>query len=105
MLSWGRKTPSLRNKNDITSTQIERNRETDSLSIDLEDFKKFVTEELFSLKTCAETVRNRGTDQNYETTEKQKSLNRRQDQQEKYHQHQNMNKRRPLPVINQYPDN
>ena len=75
MPSWGRKNLSLRNKNDITSTQIGRNRETDSLATDLEDFKKFVTEELFSLKTCVETVRNRGTDQNCETTEIQKSLN------------------------------
>ena len=32
-------------------------------------------------------------------------MNRRQDQSEKYHQHQNMDKRRPLPVINQYPEN
>ena len=75
MPSWGRKSLSLRNKNDITSTQIGRNRETDSLPTDLEDFKKFVTEELFSLKTCVETVRSRGTNQNCETTEIQKSLN------------------------------
>lgn len=75
MPSWGRKSLSLRNKNDITSTQIGRNRETDSLATDLEDFKKFITEELFSLKTCVETVRSRGTNQNCETTEIQKSLN------------------------------
>ena len=75
MPSWGRKSLSLRNKNDITSTQIGRNRETDSLPTDLEDFKKFVTEELFSFKTCVETVRSRGTNQNCETTEIQKLLN------------------------------
>ena len=104
MLSWGRKNPSLRNKKDIISTQNERNHETDSLASDLGAFKKFVKEELFSLKTCVETVRNSGTDQNCETTDKQKSLNRRQDQQEKYHQYQNVDKRRPSPVINQYPE-
>ena len=48
MLSWGRKSPSLRNKNDIPSTQNERNREVNSLASDLEEVKKFVTEELFS---------------------------------------------------------
>ena len=32
-------------------------------------------------------------------------MNRRQDQQERYHQHQNVDKRRPSPVINQYPEN
>ena len=79
MLSWGRKNVSLRNKNDIVSTQNERNRKTGSLASDLEVFKKFVTEELFSRKTCVETVRYSGTDQNCETTDKQKLLNRRQD--------------------------
>ena len=90
MLSWGRKNPSLRNKNDIASTQNERNCfdiEIDSLASDLEAFKKFITEELFSLKACVETVRNSGIDQNCETTDKQKSLDRRQDKQEKYNQH------------------
>ena len=62
---------------------------------DLEKFKKFVTEELFSLKTCDETVRNSETDQNCETTDIQKSLNRRQDQQEKYQQQHKVNKRKP----------
>ena len=90
MLSWCRKNPSLRNKNDIASTQNERNCfdiEIDSLASDLEAFKKFITEELFSLKACVETVRNSGIDQNCETTDKQKSLDRRQDKQEKYNQH------------------
>ena len=109
MLSWGRKSSCLRNKNDIASAQNERNPEIDSLASDLEEFKKFVTEELFSLKNCVEncveTVRNSGTDQNCEGADKQKSLNQRQDQQEKYHQRQNVNKRRPSPVINQYPEN
>ena len=68
MLSWGRKSPSLRNKNDIPSTQNERNREVNSLASDLEEVKKFVTEELFSFKTCVETVRNSGTDQNCEVS-------------------------------------
>ena len=75
------------------------------MASDLEEFKKFVTEELFSLKTCVQTVRNSGADQICETTDKQKSLNRRQDQQEKYQQYHNVNKRRPSPVINQYPEN
>ena len=57
MLSWGRKNPSLRNKNDAVSTQNEWNRKTDSLASDLEAFKKFVTEEQFSLKTCVKTVK------------------------------------------------
>ena len=106
MLSWGIKNPSLRIiKNDIASTQNERNHEIDSLTSNLEAFKQFITEELFSFKTCVETVKNSRTHQNSETTDKQKSLNRRQDQSEKYHQHQNMDKRRPLPVINQYPEN
>ena len=72
VLSWVRKNPSLRNKNDIASTQNERNHKIDSLASDLEAFKKFVTEELFPLKICIETVRNSGTDQNCETTDKQK---------------------------------
>ena len=105
MLSCGWKSPSLRNKNDISSTQNERNHEIDSLASDLEQFKKFVTEELFSLKTRVETVRNSGTDQNCERTNKHKSLDRRQNQQKKYHQHQNVNKRRPSSEINQYPKN
>ena len=65
MLSWGRKNPSLPNKNDAVSTQNEWNRKTDSLASDLEAFKKFVTEELFSLKTCVKTIKqlNRSTDQ------------------------------------------
>ena len=54
MLSWGRKNPSLRNKKYIVSTQNERNREMHSLGSDLDAFNKFVTEELFSLKTCVE---------------------------------------------------
>ena len=64
MLSWGRKSPSLQNKSDIPSSQNERNREIDSLANDLEEFKKFVTEELLSRKTFVETVRNSQTDQN-----------------------------------------
>ena len=65
MLSWDRKNPSIRNKNDAVSTQNEWNRKTDSLASDLEAFKKFVTEELFSLKTCVKTVKqlNRSIDQ------------------------------------------
>ena len=65
MLSWGRKNPSLRNKNDAVSTKNEWNRKTDSLASDLEAFKKFVTEELFSLKTWVITIKqlNRSTDQ------------------------------------------
>ena len=68
-----------------------------------------VTGELFSLKTLVETVRNSGADQNFEITDKQKqalqkSLNRRQNQ-EKYNQYQNVNKRRLSPVINQCPEN
>ena len=55
--SWGRKNPSLQNKNDIASTQNEKNHEIDSLVSYLEVFKKFVTEELSSLKTCIETFR------------------------------------------------
>ena len=43
-------------------------------------------------------------DQSCETTDKHKSLNPRQDQQ-KYHQHQNVNERQPSPVINQYSEN
>ena len=74
MLLWGRQNPSLRNKNDIAFTQNERSREIENLASDLKAFKKFVTEEIFSLKACVETVRNR-TDQNCETTDKQKSLN------------------------------
>ena len=42
-LSSGRKSPSLRNKNDMPSTQSERNREIDSLASDLKEFIKFVT--------------------------------------------------------------
>ena len=72
MLSRSRQSPSLPNKNNRPSTQNERNREIDSLTSDFEEFKKFVTEKLFSLKTCVETVRNRGIDQNCETTGKQK---------------------------------
>ena len=41
MLSWGRKNPSLRNKNDIGSTG---NFETDRLVSDLKAFEKIVTE-------------------------------------------------------------
>ena len=65
MLSWGRKNPSLQNKNDAVSTKKEWNRKTDSLASDFEAFKKFVTEELFSLKTCVKTVKqlNRSIDQ------------------------------------------
>ena len=44
-------------------------------------------------KTCVEIVRNSGINQNCETTDKQKSLNLRQGQPEKYHQHQNVDKR------------
>ena len=79
MLSWDRKSPSLQNKNDIPYTKNERNREIDSLASDLEDIKKFVRAELFALKTCVETVKSSRTDQNFETTDKQKSLNWRQD--------------------------
>ena len=75
MLLWGRQNPSLRNKNDIAFTQNERSREIENLASDLKAFKKFVTEEIFSLKACVETVRNSRTDQNCETTDKQKSLN------------------------------
>ena len=79
MLSWDRKSPSLQNKNDIPYTKNERNREIDSLASDLEDIKKFVRVELFALKTYVETVKSSRTDQNFETTDKQKSLNWRQD--------------------------
>ena len=79
MLSWDRKSPSLQNKSDTPYTKNERNREIDSLASDLEDIKKFVRVELFALKTCVETVKSRRTDQNFETTDKQKSLNWRQD--------------------------
>ena len=78
-LSWDRKSPSLQNKNDIPYTKNERNREIDSLASDLEEFKKFVTAEVFALKPCVETVKSSRTDQNFETTDKQKSLNWRQD--------------------------
>ena len=105
MLSWGRKNPSLQNKNDIASTQNERTHEIGCLASDLEGFKKFVKEELFSLKTCVETLRNSGTNQNCEITDKQKSLNRRQDQQGKHHQHQNVDKRQPSQVINHFLEN
>lgn len=105
MLSWGRKNPSLRNKKYMVSTQNARNREMESLGSNLDAFNKFVTGELFSLKTCVETVRDSRIDQNCETTDKQKPLNQRQDQQEKYYQHQNVDKRLPSPVINQYPEN
>ena len=71
MLSWGRKNPSLENKNDIVSTQNERNREIDNLASDLEAFKRFVKEELFSHKICVKTLRNSGTDQKSEITDKQ----------------------------------
>ena len=57
MLSWGRKNPSLPNKNDAVSTQNEWNRKTDSLASDLEVFKKFATEELISLETCGKTAK------------------------------------------------
>ena len=70
MQPWGSKSPSLRNKNDKSSTQNERTREIDSLASGPKVFKKFVTEELFFLKTCVETVRNSGTDQSCETTHK-----------------------------------
>ena len=105
MLSWGRKNPSLENKNDIVSTQNERNCEIDNLASDLEAFKRFVKEELFSHKICVKTLRNSGTDQKSEITDKQKSLNQRQDHQGKHHQYKNVGKRRPSPVINQYPEN
>ena len=55
---WDIKSPSLQYKNDIPSMQNERNCKTDSLASDFEQFKKFVSEELLSLKTCVETVRN-----------------------------------------------
>ena len=71
-LSWDRKSPSLQNKSDIPYTKNERNREIDSLASDLEEFKKFV-------RTCVETIKSSRTDQNFETTDKQKSLNWRQD--------------------------
>ena len=69
------------------------------------NLKSSLIEDLFSLKICVETVRNSETDQNCETTNKQKSLNRRQDQQEKCQPQQNVNKRRLLPVIKQYLEN
>ena len=50
MLSCGWKSPSLRNKNDMSSTQNERNHEIDSLASDLEQFKKFVQKNYFLLK-------------------------------------------------------
>ena len=56
MLSRGRINLSLRNKNNIASTQIETNLENDSLANDLEAFKKFVTEE--TLTICVKNVRN-----------------------------------------------
>ena len=62
ILSWSKKIPVLQKKNDVPCTQNKKSRKIDSLTSDLEEFKKLVQK--LSLKTCVETVRKSGTDQN-----------------------------------------